>query len=141
MKKPPPSVVRKITFKLFLSEIWRAADVIVGPALGLESSSLGEILYTLLFWLLWQCLFKVGVKVLSKPKGRLGGHNKCSLKIHPLLKGGEKMGLRKVGHLARKLWRWFRYTALPYLSKEMAKQLIRVVVCRALEEVWENFLG
>lgn len=51
------------------------------------------------------------------------------------------MGLRKVGHLARKLWRWFRYTALPYLSKEMAKQLIRVVVCRALEEVWENFLG
>lgn len=141
MKPPPPSVVRKIAFRLFLSEIWRTTGGIVGPALGLESSYLGDTLCTLLFWLLWQWLFKVSVKVLSKPKGRRGGHNKRPLKIHPLLKGGEKMSLRKVGHLARKSGRWFWRTALPYVSKEMAKQLIRVVVRRALEEIWENFSG
>ena len=148
MKKPPPSVVRKIACRLLLSEIWRAAGGIVGPALVLESSYLGDILCTLLFWLLWQWLFKVSVKVLSKPKGRRGGNNKRSLKIPPFLKGGEKMCLRKIGHLARRLWRWLRYTVLPYVSKEMAKQLIRAVVCRVravvcrpLEEIWENFFG
>lgn len=87
MKPPPPSVVRKIAFRLFLSEIWRAAGGIMGPALGLESSYLGDILCTLLFWLLWQWLFKVSVKVLSKPKVRRGGHNKRPPEDTPSFEG------------------------------------------------------
>lgn len=141
MKKRSPSVAWKIACRLLLSEIWRAAGGIVGPALGLESSYLGDILCTLLFWLLWQWLFKVSVKVLSKPKGRCGGHNKRSPRTNLCLKGGEKMTLKKAAHLLCKLGRWTRSTASPYVCKEMAKQLTKAGVRWMLEEIPKSFFN